>query len=381
MAAKGKILVIDDSLLVQNYLNKILTNLPDLEQCGSATNGQLGYQKILSCKPDVIILDLEMDRGDGLFVIGEITKNIPPSERPYIIIHSTRAKPGDPLFTEAMSYGFCDFVLKAEGRPEEILATARESLLLKIRGAVRVRRERELLIHPAQFVPRPIGALNFGPPPINTDLIPEGLESLPKILKGFAARPQILIIGASTGGPNVVRNICKELNGIKIPVAVIQHMPETFTKSFAEELGKVSGQPSVEISHNMPLEKGRIHVFPGGIHGRLNAYGHLFVFYADRQNYAAHPFKPSINLAIEHLMGSFTGKAIGVILSGMGRDGALGMKALHQAGSLIIGQDKNSSAIWGMPGAAVSEHAVDILLSESEIGQGVYESLKHFDLF
>ena len=376
MAEKGKILVIDDSLVVQNYMSKVLANLPDLEQCGFATNGTSGFQKIKLTNPDVVVLDLEMENGNGLYVIREIESHIPLKDRPYIIIHSTRSMNGDPMFMEAMKYGFCDFMLKVEGRADTLLANARGTMLLKIRSAVKVRRLRSTTSNFVSSSSKTTSAT----PAIDDSHLPEGLSQIELLVPKLKSKPQLLVIGASTGGPGVICNISKHLSGIKIPVVVIQHMPESFTRSFATELGKLSGLPSVELSHNMPLERGRIHVFPGGCHGRINSYGKLFVYYSDYQNYVAHPFKPSINLAIESLCSSFAGSAIGVILSGMGKDGALAMKALHQLGSFIIAQDKHSSAVWGMPSAAVAENAVDLILSDSDIGIGVRRILESCSL-
>ncbi|MGL5253465.1 MAG: chemotaxis protein CheB [Brevinema sp.] len=374
MAEKGKILVIDDSLVVQNYMSKVLANLPDLEQCGFATNGIFGFQKIKSTNPDVVVLDLEMDKGNGLYVIKEIETHIPPKDRPYIIIHSTRSMHGDPMFMEAMKYGFCDFMLKIQGRADTLLANARGAMLLKIRSAVKVRR---LRTKSSNFSPSPSSPSTTS---VENSNIPHGLSNLEDIITNIQTKPQLLVIGASTGGPGVICNISKHLKDIKIPVVVIQHMPETFTRSFALELGKLSGLPSVELTHNMALERGRIHVFPGGAHGRLSSFGNLLVYYSDYQNYIAHPFKPSINLAIESLCCSFTGTTLGVILSGMGKDGALAMKTLRQQGSFIIAQDKLSSAVWGMPGSAVAEDAVDLILSEDDIGLGIRRILEHRNL-
>ena len=279
------------------------------------------------------------------------------------------------MFMEAMKYGFCDFMLKVEGRADTLLANARGAMLLKIRSAVKVRRLRSvssnltISSHPSS-----------SSPVIDDSRVPEGLSQIEILAPNIKAKPQILVIGASTGGPGVICNICRHLSGIKIPVVVVQHMPESFTRSFAIELGKLSGLPSVELSHNMPLERGRIHVFPGGCHGRINSYGKLFVYYSDYQNYTAHPFKPSINLAVETLCSSFTGTALGVILSGMGKDGALAMKTLRQQGSFIVAQDRHTSAVWGMPGAAVAEGAVDLILSDSDIGVGIRRLLESCSL-
>ncbi len=122
----------------------------------------------------------------------------------------------------------------------------------------------------------------------------------------------MLILGASTGGPQIIRNILQKLSaGISIPVVIIQHMPEKFTTSFAMELDKHCSIPVHEVRHNMSLDKGHAYVFPGGTHGRISAFGTMYVYYNDRNNYDAHPFKPSVDVAIDHLLSGFHGNVIG----------------------------------------------------------------------
>lgn len=365
---KGQILIIDDSALVRSYLAKMLLNVPDMELCDVASNGKIGFQKILARKPDVVILDLEMDHGDGLYVLQNIQDQLQPQDRPFVLIYSARAKHDDPLFRKAIEFGFSDFIIKVQGTPEDIISKLRKAFFDKLRAAIQAKKNRK------------ISPVN----PIFKDecntIIPHGLEALPLILERKKINPKILIIGASTGGPLSVSKIMKEMYSVKVPVVVIQHMPEGFTKSFAEELGRVSGLPAHELAHNMSLEKGHIYVFPGGMHGKLSAFGNLFVFYADRQDYMAHPFKPSVNLAVESLVKSMNGHAIFAVLSGMGKDGGLAAKLLHDKGSLVIAQDKESSVVWGMPGAVVKENAADILLSQDELGRGIQMILKTYNI-
>lgn len=366
--AKGQVLIIDDSALVRSYLAKMLLNVPDMELCDTASNGKIGFQKILARKPDVVILDLEMDNGDGLYVLQNIQDQLPLQDRPFVLIYSSRAKPGDPLFRKAIEFGFSDFIMKVQGSPEDIIANLRKAFFDKIRAGIQAKKSRKI---------SPVSPVPTDEPKIN---VPHGLGALPVILERKKINPKMLIIGASTGGPLSVSKIMKEMHSVSVPVVVIQHMPEGFTKSFAEELGRASGLPAHELSHNMQLEKGHIYVFPGGMHGKLSAFGNLFVFYADRQDYIAHPFKPSVNLAVESLVKSMNGHVIFAVLSGMGKDGGLAAKYLHEKGSLVLAQDKESSVVWGMPGAVVKENAADILLSQDELGRGIQMILKTYNI-
>ncbi|MGL5955890.1 MAG: chemotaxis protein CheB [Brevinema sp.] len=389
--SSGKVLIIDDSLLVRNYLSKTISGIPNLEVIDSVSNGELGFQKILEKRPDVVILDLEMQHGDGLFVLQNIEEQISFDERPFVLIYSSRARYDDPIFKKAIDFGFCDFILKVEGNSETMLNNLKTAFVFKIISGIEAKQTRALLRGGGALVsnnPLP-KTINF--PSIEkktsspfslyqtNNTTPTGLLSLDKVLQKKIIKPKLLILGASTGGPQVVRSILKQIDSaISIPIVIIQHMPEKFTKSFALELETTSALPVHELRHNMALEKGHAYVFPGGTHGRLNAFGNIYVYYTDRNTYDAHPFKPSVNLAIEHLLHSFNGQVVGAILSGMGSDGAIGMKKLHSMGSLIFAQDEQSSIVWGMPGSTVQQNAVDIILSQDDLGIGIVKALTQY---
>ena len=380
--SKGKILIIDDSVVVRNYLSTMISSVPNLEIVSSVPNGHLGFQKILSTKPDVVILDLVMADGDALYVLQQMEEVIPSSERPFVIIYSSTARHGDPTFTKALNFGFCDFALKVEATAEELIPKLRNTFLPKILSGIEAKKTRELLkTGPSLgFAPRSLSDISKPKETNNNNNnIPSGIQALKDVLVTKRVYPKLLIIGASTGGPQVVREIVQSLDPrIKIPIVIIQHMPEGFTKSFAKELEEASSFKAHELQHSMPLENGNIYVFPGGMHGRLSAFGNLFVYYSERKDYTAHPFKPSINLAIEHLMDSLHGHVILAILSGMGTDGAIGAQQLHSKGSFVIAQDEASSAVWGMPRAVVKSGAADIILSQDELGKGIQMALTSY---
>ncbi len=380
----GKVLIVDDSLLVRNYLSKAISSIPNLEVVDTAQNGTIGFEKITKHLPDVVILDLEMQDGDGISVFQNIEDTMSFAERPFVIIYSSRARYGDPIFKKAIDFGFCDFVLKVEGTPESIIPNLKATLIPKIISGIEAKHTRSLLSGNRPTRPSFSTTSRQIDRAIHSTLetnIPIGLTHLDNILRKKIIRPKLLILGASTGGPQVVRSIMKNFDSdIGVPVVIIQHMPENFTKSFAMELQNNSNLPVHELKHNMPLEKGHGYVFPGGTHGRINAFGNMFVYYTDRNNYDRHPFKPSIDVAIDHLQTSFKGQVIGAILSGMGSDGAIGIKKLHSTGSLIFAQDEGSSIVWGMPGSVVKQNATDIMLSQNDLGVGIVKALKYYGL-
>ncbi|MGL4394781.1 MAG: chemotaxis protein CheB [Brevinema sp.] len=369
----GKVLIIDDSILVRNYLTKMITLAPNLELCSASSSGQNGFRQILLYKPDIVILDLEMENGDGLYVLNEITRQIPAGDHPFVIIHSSRAKHGDPLFKEAIQFGFCDFILKIEADQDTLMQKLKQAFLPKINAGLEAKANRSLLYNKnisqaSSFTPNSGEILQNSSVPAAVGL--NGLATVLNKRKSF--NPNIIIIGASTGGPQAVREMLTNLSRpISVPIVVIQHMPETFTYSFAQELAAASGLPAFELKHNMRLENGKIYVFPGGHHGKISMFGTFFVYYADKQEYANHPFKPSINLAVQNLLGGYYGHALYCILSGMGKDGVIGARQLKEKSSLIIAQDEQSSAVWGMPGGVVKENLADIVLPMNELNKGL----------
>ena len=382
----GKVLIIDDSLLVRNYLSKAIEDIPELKVTGMVHNGEIGFQQILSTKPDVVILDLEMQDGDGLYVLRNIEEQLSFEDKPFVIIYSSHVRHDNPVFKKAIDFGFCDFMLKVEGTAETIIPNIKKIIVPKIISGVAAKKTRASLSNTLSSGSTLRSLSSFSSKsttsaPVSTaqTTTPEGLADLNKILTKKIIKPKLLILGASTGGPQVIRSILKNINtSLAIPIVIIQHMPEKFTKSFALELNSSSQIPVHELRHNISLEKGHAYVFPGGTHGRLNSFGNLYVYYTDRNNYENHPFKPSINLAIEHLLNSFHGHVIGAILSGMGSDGAIGMQSLHSKGSLVFAQDKTSSAVWGMPGSTVNKNAVDLILSQEELEKGIVLTLNHY---
>ena len=382
----GKVLIIDDSLLVRNYLSKTIESVSELQIVGMIHNGEIGFQQILLKKPDVVILDLEMQDGDGLYVLRKIEEELSFEEKPFVIIYSSHVRHDNPVFKKAIDFGFCDFVLKIEGTAETIAPNIKKIIVPKIISGVAAKKTRASLSSSLSSGPTLRSLSSFSSKsttsaPVSTaqKTTPEGLANLNSILTKKNIKPRLLILGASTGGPQVIRSILKHINtSLTIPIVIIQHMPEKFTKSFALELNSASQIPVHELRHNISLEKGHAYVFPGGTHGRLNSFGNLYVYYTDRNNYEAHPFKPSINLAIEHLLHSFHGHVVGAILSGMGSDGAIGMQSLHTKGSLIFAQDKISSAVWGMPGSTVNKNAVDLILTQDDLGKGIALTLNHY---
>lgn len=385
----GKVLIIDDSLLVRNYLSKAIEDIPELQIVGMVHNGELGFQQILSTKPDVVILDLEMQDGDGLYVLRNIEEQLSFEDKPFVIIYSSHVRHDNPVFKKAIDFGFCDFILKIEGTAETIIPNIKKIIVPKIISGIAAKKTRSSLmssLSPSSPTLRSLSSFSSSTistvsNPVSTaqETTPTGLSKLHTILTKKNIKPKLLILGASTGGPQVIRSILQHINtSLAIPIVIIQHMPEKFTKSFSLELNSSSQIPVHELRHNISLEKGHAYVFPGGTHGRLNSFGNLYVYYTDRNNYEAHPFKPSINLAIEHLLNSFHGHIIGAILSGMGSDGAVGMQQLHVKGSLIFAQDKTSSAVWGMPGSTVNKNAVDLILTQDDLGKGIALTLNYY---
>jgi two-component system chemotaxis response regulator CheB len=194
-----------------------------------------------------------------------------------------------------------------------------------------------------------------------------GLRPLPPVLK----RPEILCIGASTGGPQALRDFFTALNGAwTTPIVLVQHMPPTFTAILAEQLGKASPLASVEAQHGMPLQPGRIHVAPGDHHMTLRREGAGYVLVLD-QSPAVNFCRPAVDPLFRSVAELYGDRALAVVLTGMGHDGREGARALVERGSLVLAQDEASSVVWGMPGAVADAGLASMLRPVTGLAQAV----------
>jgi len=339
-----RVAVVDDSPFIRAAVRKMLGEDHRVRITGEAANGEEILANLERWRPDVIVLDLNMPGLDGLSTLDRILQTRPTP----VIVFSTHSGEGAPQALEALSRGAVDFIDK-EAYSLIDFQRLRPVLLTKIL---------EVAFHAPgrRHTPNSEEATGGGDSAITT-LSAEGIG--------------LVVIGASTGGTIAIEEILGSLGGaIPAPIAIVQHMPAGFTKAFAERLNRSLDHVAVrEASDGDPLMAGSATIATGGLHMKIQAGTPPEVVLDTLPSDVPH--RPSVDVLFESAAATFGNRVLGVLLTGMGRDGARGMVALRAAGAHTIAQDERSSIIYGMPRAARALGAVEESLPLEKIGPRV----------
>jgi two-component system chemotaxis response regulator CheB len=334
-----RVLVVDDSVVIRQLVTHALEQDPALEVVGAASNGAIALQRIPQFNPHVLTLDIEMPEMDGLQMLRRLRLEYPQVR---VIMFSTRTERGAAMTFEALSLGADDYVTKAsnEGSLDRSLARLREDLVPKIK---------QFFHMPAQYCvePRPE---------------PAHIPVAPPVRWGYGARPEVVAIGVSTGGPAALGAILPEFPaGFPLPILVVQHMPPLFTRLLAERLHSTCRLPVREARQNEPVTGGAILIAPGDFHLKVASNGGR-VFACLDQSPPQNSCRPAVDALFASLGEVYHGAVIAAILTGMGQDGLHGTEILKAQGASVLAQDEASSVVWGMPGAVVSAGLADCVL-------------------
>ncbi len=331
---KIRVLVVDDSVVVRRMLTDILNADPAIEVVGAAADGAIALAKIPILHPDVITLDVEMPGMSGLDVLAEITRThtgIP------VVMFSASTERAAATTLEALARGAADYVTKPThtGSREAAAEHVRTQLVPKVRA-----------LAPRDARPSPTPAIRR-------------IARAP--VESATAAPQILAIGASTGGPNALSALAAGLPLSPVPIVVAQHMPPVFTRLFAERLSGCGPNRFREAVDGQVLEAGKGYVAPGDFHLRVVRDGTVLRGVLD-QGPAENSVRPAVDVLFRSVAETFGGASLAVVLTGMGQDGFRGCEALRKLGAQIIAQDEASSVVWGMPGIVARAHLADAVL-------------------
>lgn len=332
-----KLFVVDDSAFMRRIITDIVTEIDGIEVVGIARNGMDALDIIPKLKPDIITLDIEMPKLNGIETLKEIKKKY---QIPVIMLSSFT---GTDITIEALQLGAEDFIAKPKDLGSD-LGEFKSGLEMKIKSVV------------------------YG------DAGPR-VSSVEKMTTKTIGRPtdvEAIVVAASTGGPKalvyLISQIPKELD---IPIFIVQHMPKDFTTSFANRLDKESQVKVVEASQGMEIQKGRIYLAPGNYHmtignNRINL----------DMSEKLHGVRPAADFLFQSASKRYGRKLLGIVLTGMGRDGGEGMVSIKNAGGYNIVQDEETCVVYGMPGNAVGKGVVDEILSLRDISTSLNQIIK-----
>ena len=358
---KIRILIVDDAVVVRRMLTDILDSDPDLEVVGTAANGKIALNKLPQVKPDVMILDLDMPEMNGLETLAAVRKinNTLP-----IIAFSTMTERGASKTLEALSRGATDYVTKPSTMrgARSAVDTIREELVPKVKAFGRRRRgpsqPAARPTHHRPVVPRPVVPAKrpVAPRPVTNRSVGAGRTGTQKY--------SVLAIGTSTGGPNALADLLPRLPpNFPVPIVIVQHMPPIFTRILAERLTTASHLKVVEGSMGAVLQPGTAYIAPGDYHMTIARGSQTTVVTKTNQNPPEHSCRPAVDVLFRSVAEVYKDKVLAVVLTGMGRDGALGCAKIKQSGGGILAQDEASSVVWGMPGLVAKQGLAEKVLN------------------
>ncbi|HHA19156.1 MAG TPA: chemotaxis response regulator protein-glutamate methylesterase [Methylophaga sp.] len=351
--AKIKVLVVDDSALVRKLLSQILNADPDIEVVGTAIDPYQAREKIKQLKPDVLTLDVEMPRMDGVTFLRNLMRLHPMA----VVMVSTLTEHGAQVTLEALELGAVDFVAKPKLDLSNTLSNYADEIIEKVKTAAVVN------IH--ALAPERKAVLADVPEKLTADavLTKRTPSAIPSHLK---TTEKIIAIGSSTGGTEAIKDVLRELPANCPGIVIVQHIPASFSRPFAE---RVNGLCAIEVSEaedGQQILPGHAYIAPGDKHLIVERSGARFYCKLnDGPPVSRH--KPSVDVLFRSVAQNVGANAIGLMLTGMGDDGAKGMLEMKEAGAFNFVQDEKSSVVWGMPGQAVKIGAADLQMPLTKI--------------
>lgn len=335
-----KVLVVDDSAFMRKLISEILSEHDDIKVVATARNGLDGLEKLNKYDIDVVTLDLEMPVLDGLATIEKIMSSNP---LPILVLSGVTERSLD-YTMKALSKGAIDFIAKPSGSISLDLRKVSEELVTKLRSLAKVT--------PKQYIRKP---------PDRTS--PRQTITSPKI-KGYSVSKNIIVIGASTGGPRALEQLLVNFPpDVSAGILVVQHMPKNFTRSLAVRLDSLSALKIREANEGDYIIDGQVLIAPGDYHLKIDKNKQIMLNQEPPVKY----LRPAIDVTMLSLPQVFRNHIIGVILTGMGSDGAVGMACIKEYGGYTIAQDEATSTIYSMPRAVYEQGNADYVLPLEKI--------------
>lgn len=376
-----KVLVVDDSALMVRLLSEIITRDPELEVIGTASHGYEALQKTRTLRPDVITMDVNMPRMDGLKAVEHIMSSVPT---PILMISSLTQK-GATITIQALDFGAIDVIPKPSGYVSLDIEELATEIITKIKLASKIR-----VIRTVKQTPRPAlqskTSVRHGGKPAEsqdttktsslkkhkeTDVESALRYTLSHISPDRYRFEKVVVIGCSTGGPQALNELLRHFPmDFGAPILIVQHMPPKFTEKLAELLNSRIQLSVVEAKEGMKLQRSMVYIAPGAYHMKILPERTITLI-AEKQK-SSFPC-PSVDMLMQSASEVFGKHAIGVILTGMGNDGVAGMNAIKDAHGATIAQDEETSLVFGMPKMAIESGCIDSIAPLEKIADEVME--------
>ncbi|MBR6250881.1 MAG: chemotaxis response regulator protein-glutamate methylesterase [Bacteroidales bacterium] len=373
MEKKIRVLVVDDSAVVRQSLSTILENDPEIEVMGTAADPIIAVKKISKEVPDVITLDIEMPRMDGLTFLKKIMTQHPI---PVVVISSLTQR-GTETAMKALEYGATEIIGKPSMNPDRFFQESHIMLCDAVKAAAQAKLKRK---RPEELGAQPQAAPVVAPRPSvfssrrvqTTPIVVSPKYTADAVIEKGNANDiivdtdTVIVLGSSTGGTEAIRVLLRTMPERMPGIAIVQHMPEGFTRSFSNSLNQISKLEVKEAENGDKLYRGRVLIAPGNKHMLLKRVGKEY-FVEVKEGPLVNRHRPSVDVLFRSAA-RYAGKnAIGVILTGMGNDGAKGLQELHDTGARTIAQDEQSCVVFGMPKEAIKAGAADEIIALDKI--------------
>jgi two-component system, chemotaxis family, protein-glutamate methylesterase/glutaminase len=335
-----KVLVVDDSAFMRRAISQMLANDPLIQVVGTARNGREAVELAKKLAPDVITMDIEMPEMDGLTALRQIMRDCPTQ----VLMLSSLTAEGSIVSLQALRIGAADVLAKDVSQVSLSITNIQQDLLTRVRALGQARNRHAKKVGP---VATPVeSTLRFRP-----------------------GQFDLVCIGSSTGGPPVLETILAAVpKTMTTPIVIAQHMPELFTRSMAQRLAELTGRPVHHGASGMPVERRGIYISPGGKHTHIRKIGlaRWELLVSDQPREAI--YRPSVDVLLSTGSQVTNGRALGIVLTGIGDDGLLGARELHQHGGTIIAQDEESCVVYGMPKSVTQAGLPAASLNPTQIG-------------
>ena len=356
------VLVVDDSAFMRRLISQILESSGEFRVAGTARNGVEALQKVHALDPELVTMDVDMPELDGLQTLGYIMSETP---RPVVMLSAATTHSGHDATLRALELGAIDFVRKPSGPISLDLAKVSDRLLSALRAAAQANVRGVRMLSVTRL---PVRGTPAKPPQTITPLARHGLAA-------DIGATRIVAIASSTGGPRALAEIVPNLpRTLGAAVLVVQHMPAGFTKSLAQRLHSMSKLPVSEAEAGEPVLEDRVYLAPGGLHMALEGPVGATTIALD-DSAPVWGVRPSADPLFRSVAARFGRDAVAVVLTGMGRDGADGARAIREAGGRAVLQDRATSTIFGMPNAALQIAGADRVASLGEIAPSIVAML------